>query len=146
MVITFPADTETTIDAIREAIGRNINLVTVSAIACTASGCGLDPVTNTSVNSFCVTCSGLYWIPNFTNYAVKAHITWGNAEELNWVTGGQIFEGDCRIQVKYTSEILAELERTEYVEVDGKNFEIKSKIYRGVPELNRVIIDLLEKE
>ena len=146
MAITFPEGTEDTIDAMRIAIGRDISFVTVSSIGCTASGCGLDPVTNTAINSFCVTCSGLYWIPTFSNYTVNAHITWGNADVLNWVTGGQLIDGDCRVQVKYTSEILAELERTESVTVDGKSFEIKSKIYRGVPELNRVLIDLIEKE
>lgn len=146
MTISFPSNTEDTIDAIREAIGRNVTFVTVSSIACTASGCGLDPVTNTSINSFCTTCSGLYWIPNLSTYIVKAHVTWGNADQMNWVTGGQFFEGDARVQVKYTDELLAELERTEYVVVDGKNFEVRSKIYRGVPELNRVLIDLVERE
>ncbi|MHA1950293.1 MAG: hypothetical protein ACW99G_14715 [Candidatus Thorarchaeota archaeon] len=147
MVITFPEGTEETIDAIREAIGRNISFVTASAIACTASGCGLDPVTNTGTNSFCVTCSGLYWIPVLSNYTVKAHVTWGNADELNWVTGGQLMDGDARAQVKYTAELLNVLDgEVERVEIDGKNFEIKSKIYRGVPELNRVLIDLIEKE
>lgn len=146
MTISFPSNTEDTIDAIREAIGRNVTFVTVSSIACTASGCGLDPVTNTSTNSFCITCSGLYWIPRLTSYAVKAHVTWGNADQLNWVTGGQIFEGDCRIQVKNTAETLTAIEDTDHVIVDGKTFEIQSKIYRGVPELNRVILDLIERE
>ena len=120
-------------------------MVTVSSIACTASGCSLDPITDTGTNSFCVTCSGLYWIPVFSNYSVNAHITWGNADQLNWVTGGQLIDGDCRVQVKYTSELITELDRTDYVIVDEKNFEINSKIYRGVPELNRVLIDLIEK-
>jgi len=146
MTISFPDDTENTIDAIRNAIGRYVTFVTVSATACTASGCGLDPVTNTSTNSFCTTCSGLYWIPNLSTYVVKAHVTWGNADQLNWVTGGQFFEGDCRIQVKYTPELLAEIERTDHVLVDNKKFEMQSKIYRGVPEINRVLIDLVEME
>ena len=146
MAITFPDNTEDTIDAIREAIGRDITFVTVSAIACTASGCSLDPVTNTGTNSFCVTCSGLYWIPVLSNYEVKAHVTWGSADQLNWVTGGQLIDGDCRVQVKSTSAVLSAIEDTDHVVVDGKTFEIKSKIYRGVPELNRVLIDLIEKE
>lgn len=146
MTISFPSNTEDTIDAIRDAIGRNVTFVTVSSIACTASGCSLDPVTNTGTNSFCTTCSGLYWIPSFSNYTVKAHVTWGNADQLNWVTGGQLFEGDCRIQLKYTQELLTEIERTDYILVDNKRFEVKSKIYRGVPEINRVILDLIERE
>lgn len=144
MNIVFPEGTEDTIDAIRGAIGRTVIFVTTSPTACDV--CELDPVTNTSLDSFCIYCSGLYWIPVHSGYNVIAHITWGNADQLNWVTGGQLIDGDCRIQVKYTSELITELDRTDYVVVDEKNFEINSKIYRGVPELNRVLIDLIEKE
>lgn len=146
MVITFPSDTEDTIDEIRNAIGRNVNFVTVSAIACVASGCFLDPITNTGTNSFCTSCSGLYWIPRESIYTVKAHITFGDADITNWSVGGQHFDGDCRVQVKLTDAITAVLALdVERVEVDDKNFEIKSKIYRGVPDLNRILIDLIEK-
>ena len=50
------------------------------------------------------------------------------------------------MQVEYTSELLIELDNTSSIEVDGKTFEIKSKIYRGAPEINRVLIDLIERE
>lgn len=146
MVITFPINTEDIIDDIRDVIGRTVTFVTVSSIACTASGCSLDPITNTGTNSFCVTCSGLYWIPSETDYLVKAHVTWGNADILNWSTAGQMFDGDCRIQVKSTVAITTVLDgEIDRVEVDGQNFEIKSKIYRGVPTVNRILIDLIEK-
>ena len=39
MEITFPEDTEDTIDAIRDAIGRNVYFVTATLSGCTASGC-----------------------------------------------------------------------------------------------------------
>lgn len=146
MVITFPSDTEDTIDEIRDAIGRNVNFITVSGVACVASGCYLDPVTNTSTNPFCVVCSGLHWIPVESTYTVKAHVTFGDADITNWSVGGQHFDGDCRVQVKLTDAITAVLDLDiERVVVDEKNFEIKSKIYRGVPELNRILIDLIEK-
>lgn len=144
MNIVFPNDTEDTIDAIRGAIGRTVTFVTITLTTCDV--CELDPVTNTSLDSFCIYCSGLYWMPASSGYNVIAHITWGNADQLNWVTGGQLIDGDCRVQVKYTSELITELNRTDYIIVDEKNFEINSKIYRGVPELNRVLIDLIEKE
>ena len=48
MQITWPTQrVRETIDKIRHAIGRNITIyVNVSGIACTESGCTLDPVTN----------------------------------------------------------------------------------------------------
>lgn len=143
MNIVFPENTEDTIDAIRSAIGRTVTFVTITLTACDV--CELDPITNTSLDSFCIYCSGLYWIPVSSGYNVTAHITWGNADQLNWVTGGQLIDGDCRVQVKYTSQLITELDKTDYIIVDEKNFEINSKIYRGVPELNRVLIDLIEK-
>ena len=144
MNIAFPNDTEDTIDSIRAAIGRNITFMTVTKIDCVV--CELDPTTNTSMDSFCTTCSGLYWIPVYSGYHINAHVTWGNADQLNWVTGGQLFDGDCRVQVKLTDEIKTILGITEFVIVDEVSFEIKSKLYRGVPELNRVLIDLIERE
>jgi hypothetical protein len=46
MLISFPEDTEDTIDAIRDAIGREIDFVTATFSGC--STCSLDPVTDTS--------------------------------------------------------------------------------------------------
>ena len=146
MEISFPEDTESTIDAIRDAIGRDVNFVTATLSGCTTSGCYLDPVTDTSTNSFCPTCSGLYWIPSYTQNAVNAHITWAGADIMGWVAGGQYFDGDCRIQIKYTATNLSLVEDAEYVEVDNKVFTIRSKILRGVQNLNRIILDLIEKE
>ena len=144
MNIVFPDDTEDKIDAIRNAIGRTVTFVTISLTACDV--CELDPITNTSLDSFCIHCSGLYWVPVPSGYDVTAHITWGNADILNWATAGQMFDGDCRVQVKSTAAITTVLENEiERVEVDGQNFEIKSKIYRGVPTINRILIDLVEK-
>lgn len=145
MVITFPNDTKDTIDEIRNAIGRNVIIQTIaSSTAC--PDCSLDPITNTSTDSFCLTCSGVYWIPIYSGYSVLAHITWGQSEILNWQSAGQLFDGDCRIQVEYSDSNVTVLDNAEYITVDGRDFEIKSKIYRGVPELNRIIVDLKERE
>jgi hypothetical protein len=146
MVISFPEDTEDTIDAIRDAIGREVNFVTATLSGCVASGCYLDPVTDTSTNSFCPTCSGVYWIPTYTDNLVTAHVTWAGADILSWVAGGQYFDGDCRVQIKYTDTNLTLADSAEYVEIDNKILTIKSKILRGVQNLNRIILDLIEKE
>lgn len=133
------------IDGIRTAIGRVVTFYTVaSSIAC--PDCSLDPITNTSTDPFCTVCSGIHWTPVYTASGIKAHITWGNADQLNWVTGGQFFDGDCRVQIKYTSEHLEIADNARYLVVDNKELTIKSKILRGVPEINRIILDLLEKE
>ena len=146
MEITFPENTEETIDAIRDAIGRDVNFVTATLSGCTASGCGLDPITDTSTNSFCPTCSGQYWIPTYTINAINAHVTWGGADIMGWVAGGQYYDGDCRVQIKHTDANLAIVNDAEYVEVDNKTLTIKSKTLRGVQNLNRIILDLIEKE
>lgn len=146
MEITFPEDTESTIDAIRDAVGRDVYFVSATLSGCTASGCSLDPTTNTSTNSFCTTCSGMYWIPTYIQNAINAHISWGNADILGWVTGGQYFDGDCRVQIKYTDSNLNIVDSAEYVLVDNKTMTIKSKILRGVQNINRILIDLIEKE
>ena len=146
MEITFPEDTEETIDAIRDAIGRDINFVTATVSGCIASGCTLDPITDTSTNSFCTTCSGQYWIPTYTQNTINAHVTWGGADILGWAVGGQYFDGDCRVQIKHTDANLNLVNNAEYVEVDNKILTIKSKTFKGVQNLNRIILDLIEKE
>lgn len=145
MNITFPETTTETIDAIRGTIGRDITfVVTVSSISCHV--CELDPITNTSMDQFCVYCSGLYYTPVYSGYTISGHVTWAGADIMGWVTGGQYFDGDCRVQIKYTAENLTIVDNTKYVEVDNKILTIKSKILRGVQNLNRIILDLIERE
>jgi hypothetical protein len=144
MDIIFP-DTTDIIDKIRSVIGRNVVFIyTISSEPCPF--CNLDPITNTSTDSFCTTCSGKYWIPVTNRTTVSAHITWGHSEDLNWVTGGQYFEGDCRIQIKLTDENITLANLADSVEVDGKLMTIKKKILRGAQNLNRILLDLVEKE
>lgn len=144
MIITFPSNTEEIIDEIRGAIGRDVNFITTTFTECTV--CELDPITDTSLDSFCIYCSGLYHIPVYSSYTTSGHIMWGNVDELNWVAGGQFFDGDARVQIKYTGTMLTVLDQLDHVEVDSKNFEVKSKIFRGVPSINRIILNLIERE
>lgn len=145
MVISFPSDTEDTIDAIRNVIGRAVIFnVVASNNPCTV--CDLDPVTNESTDPFCTTCSGLYWIPVISGASVQAHVTWAGADQLDWFPAGQVFDGDCRVQIKKTDANIYIIDNTKDITVDGKTMEIQKKIFRGVPELNRILIDLKEKE
>lgn len=141
--ITFPTDTADTIDAIRHAIGRMIVVDIPHIEECTV--CSLDPTTNTSTNSFCPVCSGLYFIPVLSGYSVESHITWGPSDNLAWVTGGQLLEGECRIQIKYTPQnLLAVLSGINY-HVDDKVMYKDTYVLRGAPELNRIIVNLKER-
>ena len=144
LVITFPTNTTDVIDAIRGAIGREVTFYLVTYSGC--SVCGLDPVTDTSTDPFCTTCGGKYWVPVYSGYTTSGHITWGKVDNLNWVTGGKFFTGDCRLQVKYSTEMITVLEDTEYVEVDGMKMRIDSKDYRGVPNINRIVLSLSEED
>lgn len=147
MSIYWPDNTTDIIDDIRDAIGRNITIyTTVSGIACTVSGCDLDPVTNLSTNQFCTTCGGEYWINTASGVTVLAHVRMRNVDVPVWTVGGFIVDGDAQVQVKYTAATLAAIEGAEYYDVDGKQFLQKDLSIRGVPDVNRIVVTLVEKE
>lgn len=143
MTIIFPSDTKEKIDAIRDAIGRTVVFYTETYSGC--YNCNINPVTNVSVNSFCPVCSGLYWIPTLSGYETIAHITWGKIGNLNWQTGGKLFDGDCLVQIEYTPDNLKAVNSCVFVVVDTIEMEIKSKEFRGVKEINRVLLNLVER-
>jgi hypothetical protein len=145
MEIVFPSGTEDVIDNIRNAIGRDVIFNYIeSTIPCSA--CNLDPVTDTSDNSFCPVCSGEYWIDTISGYTVIAMVTWSPSDRPQWETGGTMAQGDCLIQVKLTDELEEILLKTETVTVDSRVMEIKKQMRRGVQTLNRVLLSLIEKE
>jgi hypothetical protein len=147
MNILFPTTTTDTIDKIRDAIGRPVVFSYIDHYNnCSASGCYLNPVTNESTNPFCAVCSGYYFIPVISGYTVNAVITWSPMDIMNWSTAGKYYDGDCLIQVKYTTTLLAVLDKTTTVEVDGKTMEIDKRFPRGVKEINRMLLGLREKE
>lgn len=144
MNIVFPSNTKTVIDAIRTAIGRDVEFhYVVSSYEC--PNCDLDPVTNTSDNSFCTVCSGTYYIDIISGYTVPAVITWDPSDKTAWYAGGTISDGDCLIQVEVTDEILGILPTVVDVTVDGKLLEVKKKRLRGVKNINRILMSLKEK-
>jgi hypothetical protein len=145
--ISWPSDTVTVIDNIRDTIGRDITIdVETQGVPCPASGCGLDPVTQLSVNQFCITCSGYYWINTLSGYVTKAHITWGDADRSLWETGGTILDGDCLVQIKYTVASESAVANAGRFHVDNKILVKKSVDYRGVPAINRMLITLEQED
>jgi hypothetical protein len=144
--ITWPTTTEAEIvDAIRGAIGRDVTFNIISeTIPCPI--CVLDPITNTSTDSFCTTCSGNYWIYTYSGVSISGHVTWGFSEQLGWVEGGRLDEGECRVQIKYTPENVTVVNATKWVDVDDRKMQIVNKKLRGVKSINRILIDLMEQE
>jgi hypothetical protein len=144
MIIAFPTNTKEIIDEIRDAIGRPVQfMVIASATACPA--CYLDPVNNTSTDSFCPVCHGAYWIPVMSGTMVTGHVSWGKSDQMRWETGGQWWEGSCGVQIEYTPENQILVNDAIYVVVDDKEMEIRKSMMRGVKDINRILIDLIEK-
>jgi hypothetical protein len=143
--IVWPTDTETVIDAMRDAIGRPVEFIyTAYSIPCSA--CSLDPVTGTSDNSFCPICSGSYYIDTISGYTISGVISWGPSDSLRWATGGELLAGDCLLQVKLTDELVDVISKTRSVRVDNRLMEIKKTLRRGARGLNRILISLIEKD
>jgi hypothetical protein len=133
------------IEDIRGLIGRDVYVYTVaSSYPCPV--CGVDPVTGKSTDSFCTTCSGEYWIEVLSSVTLSGHITWGNTDNLGWATGGQFFEGDCRLQIAYSDTNKNLIKNARYIVVDDVRTTVRNVSYRGVPQLNRIVITLDEEE
>jgi hypothetical protein len=144
MPIMWPTGTKDVIDEIREAVGRGVTFIIRHEEDCPV--CSIDPVTGNSTNPFCATCSGLGYIPTYSGYNLTAHITWGQADIMSWISAGQYVEGDCRIQIEYTPEHVTVVDTAHRVIVDGKYLKVKKRILRGVDSINRIILDLEEEE
>jgi len=144
MSITWVEDYKQVIDDIRNAIGRDITINVPTISAC--SLCTLDPTTNLSTDPFCIACEGAYWIETVSGYSVNAHVTWGKVDELGWVSGGQLAEGDCKVQIEYTDTNKNVVDISDIFIVDDKEMAKKNIIYRGVPSINRIIINLEERK
>ena len=132
------------IDDIRSLIGRLVYFYTPVPSGC--STCSYDPVAETSTDSYCPECDGEYWVNTYTITAVSGHINWGPADRLNWQTAGKIFDGDCTVQIKAEDTTITLLDGAEYLMVDGRKMEEKDRTPRGVPDINRYILNCIEKE
>lgn len=144
MTIPFPTDTRDQISGIINEIGRDVELFYVySSYACSA--CVLDPITNTSTDSFCPVCSGEYWIPQYSGINIRAHVTWKYDYEDNFHTGGHVINGDARVKYLHTPEIETLTKQAAYFIVDGKVLDVEKETLLGVG-INRISVDLKERE
>jgi len=49
-------------------------------------------------------------------------------------------------RIKYSDAMNSIVDETEWVTVDNKKMQIVKKILRGVKGINRILVDLIEKE
>ena len=147
----FPDNARDYIQEMIDMIGREVEFVAIV----TTSGCNLcslDPITNTSTDSFCPTCSGNYWIPVYSGTVLTAHVTYGRVDNSSWQTGGMIDDGTVTVKVMWSGADVSQtalpnyMVNPEWIIVDGKEYDIVSKDFRGVQPLNRILFKLKEKE
>ncbi len=143
-MITWPSDTKVIIDAIRAVIGRPVNFYTEIKTPCSA--CSIDPITDTSTNSFCLVCSGVGYVIVYSGTTISGHVTQGPIDGMRWATGGQYYDGDCMVQIEYTPSNITVVDNASYVIVDNKKFDVRKKILRGVKNINRIILDMIERK
>lgn len=145
MLPQFPLNTRQFIQEMIDQIGRPVefyNIVTVSG----CPDCDYDPVAETSTDSFCPTCSGEYWIATYSGLQLDAHISYGEIDNKAWMTGGIIDNGIITAKVMHSGWIEEYINETEYVTIEDREYDIVNVDIRGVPEVNRIIIKLKEKE
>lgn len=142
MKVIFPSGTRDTIENIINEIGREVTFVTSTKSGC--FNCSLDPVTNTSVNTYCTICSGVYWIPTYSSNAIVAHVTWKYSDDKQFNTGGMTFLGDGIVKVMYSGPYMEIIDNADYMVVDGKKVDLQKVTLLGVPSINRISIDFKE--
>lgn len=145
MLPPFPSNTKEQIRQMIDYDGRQVTFYVVESV----SGCylcDLDPISQTSTDSYCPICSGQYWIETYSGWDVTAHVTWGKHDSKQWETGGMIDNGDCTVKFIFSGWMQDIIDDTKYVIVDDREMNIVNVILRGVPEINRVLVNLKEKE
>lgn len=149
MKITWPEQQIITVlGGILQAVERpfiaNIKTSGTPCTICSTSGY-LDPVTNTSVWSFCPECFGSYYTNTTSGILMSGHIRWYGSETPRWNSGGVIPDGDCLITVAFTEDLRTDIERAYNFEVDNKKLSLKKYTLKGAKNPNRILISLKEE-
>jgi len=135
----------TTVNEILSAIGREFTLYVKTSGTpcpqCLSSG-WYDPVTNSSTNSFCTICQGVYWLNIPSGIILTGHVKWNIGEIPYWNPGGIVPGGDCIITIPYSSGIENKVKNSLRFLVDNKDLTLKGYRLRGVKNPNRIIITL----
>lgn len=145
MLPQWPSNTREVISGIIDQIGRDVEIFFVwSSYAC--PDCSLDPITNTSSDSFCPTCSGEYWVDVMSGVTRLAHVTWKFDYGNEFQTGGRNMIGDARVKIMHSDADEALVKQSKYLVVDDKIMNLEKTTLLGAPQVNRIIMDLKEKE
>jgi hypothetical protein len=141
MTIVFPS-TKSVKDEIRDAIGQTVTFIIESdtPTACpVCSGADLyDGVNEASLNPFCTTCDGKYWMDYEVSSSVVAHVRWRRQDEPDMTSGGEVFEGDCSITIDIDDLSESDIPKIKEVRADSRKLRVYRTIYRGVPTRDRI--------
>jgi len=140
MAITFPT-TKTVKDAIRQAIGHTVVFV-IRGDPTPCSVCsGLDyydEVNEASLDPYCTTCDGKYWITTDVLSGITAHVRWRTQDQPDMSVGGETFEGDCYITIDVNAISSSNIVKIQEVRADSRKLQVYKTIYRGVPTRDRI--------
>lgn len=140
MTIQFPT-TKAKKDAIRDTIGQTVTFVLegVATPCPVCSGADLyDSVNELSLDQWCSTCSGRYWIVSDVDEEVTAHVRWRTGDESDWGIAGETLAGDCIITVAIDSLSDDQIVKIKEVRADSRKLEVFRTIKRGVPTRDRI--------
>lgn len=132
-------------EIINNSTGRDVDFFYVySTYECPA--CDLDPITNTSQDSYCLVCSGVHWIDTYSGITMSGHVTWKYDYKNEFETGGRVFIGDAQVKVLHTDEREDFIKNdVKYLIVDDKTMDIVKTTLLGNP-INRIIVSIKERE
>ncbi len=139
-MIEFPS-TKATKDAIRDAIGQIVTFVIRDDETACPVCSGLskyDPVNEASLDPFCSTCSGLYWIVSDLTSGIMAHVRWRTQDQPNMDVAGETLEGDASITIASDALSEANMVKIRYIIADSRKLQVYRTIYRGVPTRDRI--------
>jgi len=139
-MIQFPT-TKPTKDAIRDAIGHLVTFVIRDEATPCPVCSGLDQydeVNEASLNPFCSTCSGLYWLISDLTSGIMAHVRWRIEDQPNMDVAGETFDGDASITIASDALSEANIVKIRYIEADSRKLQVYRTIYRGVPTRDRI--------
>ena len=140
VVISFPT-TKVTKDKIRNAIGHPcIFVIKGNATACpTCSGAdNFDPVNNTSLDPWCVVCSGAYWLIEDDEVTITGHVRWRSGDEPDYGIAGEVLVGDAFVTIAIDALTESQVTSLKEIRVDSRRVVPFRTIYRGVPTRDRV--------
>jgi len=151
MTISFPSDTKSIKDSIRTAVGQTATFVLQSATTacpeCSISG-GLyyDEVNNVSLNQYCTTCSGAYWIDTDSTTDVIAHVRWKTGDESDYGPAGYSLIGDVSVTIASDALTSEQLSQIKEIIIDSRKVKPYRTIYRGAPTRDRIRFTCRESE